>query len=46
LETYVWNSLNELIPLSPPSYTSINIQWSFLSQFWYLFKKIIFKLIF
>ena len=26
LETYVWNSLNELIPLSPPSYTSINIQ--------------------
>ena len=23
LETYVWNSLNELIPMSPPKFTTI-----------------------
>jgi len=27
LETYVWNSLNELIPLSPPNTTIITIDW-------------------
>jgi len=31
LETYVWNSLNKLIPLSPFTSALINIEWSCLS---------------
>mgnify|MGYP006433465657 CR=1 FL=1 len=27
LETYVWNSLNELTPMSPPTFTTIFVDW-------------------
>ena len=32
LETYVWNSLNDSIPLSPPMITSIIIDWFYKIQ--------------
>lgn len=32
LETYVWNSLNESIPLSPPTIASIIIDWFYKIQ--------------